>query len=106
MKIVPNTRKLSEPTKAELSKYEKELEEHFTIQSDKVDNALLVGKLLRHSFINVYGEQNKAISICDVDNALYLINELLEPVAIELSELRLNPDYLYWDNKTLLEAKK
>lgn len=62
--------------------------------------ALSLVNVLNEASIDGHGYLNKNISAFDIERVLELVKKNLEPVAMELSELQLNPSYLFEAIKT------
>lgn len=86
----------------EIQKFTKEqseiIEDTLVKISDNTQRAMFLINILNQALINIHGEFNPKITSIEVDEALKIIKELLEPVNNELIELSSNGNYFLWDS--------
>ncbi len=82
------------------------LEKYYTIQSNKIELALSLVKSLTLVCYDEFDTNNNTFNNFDFERILNQIKDNLEPIAEELTELQINQDYLYYEDKDKLLFNK
>jgi hypothetical protein len=75
------------------------IEAFFTELQEQLEGLQSINKILKESIIGSYGEQNKNISVFDIEHTLNTIDKILDPINTEMNQLATCADYLLWDYK-------